>query len=260
MPPLTVNLQGDVVQSLAADNATAIAFLPGSTGQTRYIAGINAAFSAAVAAVKTITVKRGGTESTGPLSTVTVAIGSTPTAVSTTAFTFALRGVLALKGAVAAGTALAAGTIPTNTWGVYRLSITGAGTLTMTAAAANFTTGYATEALAIAALPALPDNHAPVAYITVLTAIGSPFIGGTDALEGGAGGNPSSDTNYYAYAGIAPSTTVAVFTWNFNSLLMFNPILGACLHGDIGEGVSVELGASGTGGTTGIATLFGKTD
>lgn len=253
------SLLGSPVQSLSTDNATAIAFLPGSTGQTRYCTGIRCDYSVAVAAIKTITLKRGGTESTGPLSTVTVAIGSTPTNVSTTAFTYALRGTLTAKGAVAAGTALAAGTIPTNKWGIYRLSITGT-TLTMTAGAANFTTGYATEAAAIAALPALPTDHAPVAYITVLTAVGQPFVGGTDALEGGVGGNPSSDTNYYAYAGIGPTTTVAVFKHDFGSKLMFDETFAAAFRGEQGEGLSVELEASGAGNTFGRATLYAQTD
>ena len=103
------------------------------------------------------------------------------------------------------GTALPAGTIPLNTWGVYRVSVATGGTVTVTAGAANYTTGYASEALALAAIPNVPDNQWNVGYFTVLTAVGSPFVAGTDALQGGIGGNPSSDTNYYA-GGIDPWT------------------------------------------------------
>lgn len=254
------HLQGDPIQSSETDNAIAYAFLPGSTGQTRYLAGIHAAFSAAVAAVKKVTVKRGGTASTGSFTASTLAIGSTDTKVSTTAFVYAILGAIYRKAAVTAGSTLAAGTIPADTWGLYRLSIDTAGTITVTPAAANFTTGYASEALAIAALPDVPDGEADVGYLTVLTASGQPFIGGTDALEGGASGNPATTTNYVSADTVAPDTTVAVFAHDFSSKLPLDLAFPACFRGDPGEGLSVELEASGAGGTKGTVTLFGKTD
>ena len=90
------------------------------------------------------------------------------------------------------------GTIPANTWGVYLVQ-RGSGAFLITPGAANFTTGYATEALAIAALPALTLlTYWYVGYFTVQTKVGSPFVGGTDALAGGATGNVANATNYYA--------------------------------------------------------------
>lgn len=59
----------------------------------------------------------------------------------------------------------------------------------------------ATEAAAIATLgtgnlvPA--SGFVPLGYVTVLTGSGVTFTAGTDALEGGSGGNPATTTNYY---------------------------------------------------------------
>jgi hypothetical protein len=145
----------------------------------------------------------GGTPVTGTLidyetPSVHLSIGSTPTSVATDAFSYIIAGTRYTKTAVVAGTALPAGTIPTDTWGVYRVTVNTSGTITVTAGAANYTTGYATEALAIAAVPSVANTLWNVGYFTVLTAVGNPFIANTSALEGGIGGNPSSDTNYYA--------------------------------------------------------------
>jgi hypothetical protein len=129
--------------------------------------------------------------------TVRLSIGTTPTSVATDAFSYIIDGSSYSKAAVPAGTALPAGTIPTNTWGVYRVTVNAGGTIAVTAGAANYTTGYATEALAIAAVPSVANTLWNVGYFTVLTAVGNPFIANTSALEGGIGGNPSSDTNYY---------------------------------------------------------------
>lgn len=130
-------------------------------------------------------------------------IGTTDTSVATIAFTYQIGAgagkfnTFKAKAAVAAGTALAAGTIPIDKWGVYLFSIAANGTIACAAGAANFTAGYDTEALALAAVPATPANQAAILVVTVLTEVGSTFVGNTDALQGGASGNPSSDTNYY---------------------------------------------------------------
>lgn len=137
------------------------------------------------------------------LSSAGAAIGGTDTSVSTIAFTYQIGAAAGkyntfkAKGAVAAGTALAAGTIPINKWGVYLFSIAANGTISCTAGAANFGAGYDTEAAALAAVPATPANQAPVCVVTVQTEVGSAFIGNTDALAGGASGNPANATNYY---------------------------------------------------------------
>lgn len=134
---------------------------------------------------------------TGALTSPVLALGSTDTQVANSAFQYIVNGLDATKAAVAAGTALAAGTIPANTWGIYLFSINSSGTIAVAAGANNFSSGYASEAAAIAALPATPANQASMGYVTVLTKVGSAFIGGTDSLKGGASGNIASQTNYY---------------------------------------------------------------
>ena len=105
----------------------------------------------------------------------------------------------------AAGVALPTGTIPASTWGVYRVSVDDtagtSGVFTVTAGLNNYISGYLTEAAAIAAVPATPNGEWNVGYFTVQTAVGQPFIAGTDALAGGASGNPANATNYYAGQG-----------------------------------------------------------
>ena len=86
------NLIAEPRQSPAVDNAVATVWLPGSTGQTRYCLGITADYSAAVSALKTVTLKRGGTASTGPYTATVLSLGSTNQNVASTAFTFAQNG------------------------------------------------------------------------------------------------------------------------------------------------------------------------
>lgn len=132
--------------------------------------------------------------------TVALSIGSN-TAVASTAFHYAINGTGYSKAAVSAGTALAAGTVTADKWGIWLFSINAAGTITCTAGAGNVA-GYADEATAIAALPATPASEYAMGYVTVLTASGQAFIPGTDALQGGTGGNPATTTNYYTNANV----------------------------------------------------------
>lgn len=95
----------------------------------------------------------------------------------------------------------ALGTIPASTWGLVAIDRVAAGTTTFASAAASYTTGYTSEALAIAAMPAKTANKARVAYITI-KASASTWVAGTDALAGGTGGNPATTTNYYGVYGV----------------------------------------------------------
>ena len=104
------------------------------------------------------------------------------------------------KAAVTTGTALGAQTVTIDKWALYRLSIVAAGTITVTPAAGN-AAGYADEATAIAAIPAMPASSADMGYITVKTKSGTTFVAGTDSLAGGSGGNVASITNYYPSTG-----------------------------------------------------------
>lgn len=143
------------------------------------------------------------------LSSVTLSRGTTATQVATTGFNYNITaGAPLIKGPVIAGTALASGTVPTNKWAIYLYSIDGSGVISSTAGSANFTTGYVDEATAIADMPATPGGTCRLGYVTLLTYSGQPFIGGTDALYGGTGGNPASATNYY------PDTPGNTYTGN----------------------------------------------
>jgi hypothetical protein len=109
-------------------------------------------------------------------------IGSTATQVYNSAFDFALDGVVYTKAATAAGSALTATTVPTTTWGLFGWEVVANGTISSLDAADN-ATGYATEALAIAAMPSQTANKIFFMYITVSRTGSGGFIGATTELS-----------------------------------------------------------------------------
>lgn len=117
------------------------------------------------------------------------------TVLANTPFTYRFLGVPALKAAVTEGTAFPTGTIPSNKWGSFRISVSSTGTITLTKASGNGT-GYATEALALAAVPAVPTGELDLGTITLKTAVGQAWVAGTDAIAGGSTGNPASVTTF----------------------------------------------------------------
>lgn len=150
-------------------------------------------FNALLTALTGVLAAEGGADVA--MTTGTLGIGTTVT-LATGAQVISINGV---KAAIAAQTAQAfgaLGTIPEATWGVIGVERVLAGTTTFTSGANNYTTGYATEELAIAALPAQTADRVRVGYVTVLADTGG-WVAGTDALEGGTGGTPAAETNYY---------------------------------------------------------------
>jgi hypothetical protein len=133
---------------------------------------------------------------TGNITAVTPAIGTTVT-VAVPASVIQINGVPVLLSALTAQAFGSLGTIPASTWGIIAIDRVAAGTASFVSGAANYTTGYATEAAALAANPALTASKARVGYLTIL-ASASGWVAGTDALAGGTGGNPATTTNYYA--------------------------------------------------------------
>lgn len=97
-----------------------------------------------------------------------------------------------------AGVTLGATTITTAKWGVYRVYATSATSFVATPASGAM--AYNTEALAIAAVPAVPAGSWDLGYFTVQASGGFNFVAGTSALQGGASGVPAQTTNYYAPA------------------------------------------------------------
>lgn len=131
-------------------------------------------------------------------------IGTTVT-LATGAQVITINGVPVLLAAQTAQALGALGTIPASVWGILAVERVAAGTTTFLSGSANYTTGYASEAAAIAALPAQSATKVRVGYVTIL-ASASTFVVGTDALAGGTGGNPATTTNYYNTVSIADST------------------------------------------------------
>jgi len=161
-------------------------------------------------------------------------IGSTDTRVGTAAMVLAVAGVPVIKAADAAGTTTGAlGTIPASKWGIVAFDVVAAGTVTFRSGAANYTSGYDTEAAAIAALPARLTVKPTFGYITVL-ASSSGFVFATDAFAGGSSGTPATTTNYYPAAGVYGATGV-----NTNS------------NGTINCGLAAS-GSPWTGGRNGV--------
>lgn len=143
---------------------------------------------------------------TGNVTVVTPTIGTTVT-IAVPASTIQINGVRTLVAALTAQAFGSLGTIPASTWGIITMERVAAGTATFVSGAANYTTGYTTEALALAAIPAITANKVRVGYITVL-ASASTWVAGTDALAGGTGGNPATTTNYYPGTGLYTSAQV----------------------------------------------------
>lgn len=143
---------------------------------------------------------------TGNVTVVTPTIGTTVT-VAVPANVIQINGVRTLLTAETAKAFGSLGTIPASTWGIITLERVAANTTTFVSGAANYTTGYATEALALAAIPAISANKVRVGYLTVL-ASASTWVAGTDALAGGTGGNPATTTTYYPGTGLYTSAQV----------------------------------------------------
>lgn len=148
--------------------------------------------------------------------------GSTDTNVATGSFNYTIAGIYANKAAVAAGTAFGAlGTIPQNTWGVISIEVASGGALSFQSGAANYTTGYASEALALAAIPAPVSAKARVGVVTILAPAASGFVVGTNSLAGGAT-TPAQTTNYYATFGTMTPTGNRNGVGGANGILISN--------------------------------------
>ena len=111
------------------------------------------------------------------LNSACLSTGTTADQVATKAFQFRVLGVAYTKAAVAAGTAPTATAIPEDTWGLFGFEIGVNGTIDLVDAADN-ATGYATEALAIAARPSTSASHCIIGYVTVMKSDGA-FTGAT---------------------------------------------------------------------------------
>lgn len=134
-----------------------------------------------------------------------LARGTPDTQIATGAFNYSINGVMANK--AAANNAIGAQTVTADRWALYRLTVASGGTITVSPAAGN-AAGYTSEALAKAALPALPANQADLGYVTVKTKAGTAWVAATDGLAGGSTGNVASVTNYYPATPAIPASPI----------------------------------------------------
>ena len=139
------------------------------------------------------------------LSNPTLAIDTNFDVKNGAAYDYMLAGIVytdAADGNCNTGTAA---TFPLDTWGIFKVSVDSSGALTATWAT-NSSAGYFNETLAIAALPDTPSGELCIGYVTVQAKGDGQWLAGTDALEGGSGGDVSQDTNYYNVndPGVAP--------------------------------------------------------
>lgn len=109
-----------------------------------------------------------------------LAIGSTPANIANLAFTYIITGNEVSKGAVAAGTAPGTDVVPQALFGAVALDINAAGTITVAKSPAN-ATGYASAALAVAALPAVGAGLVRMGWASVTKSDGA-FTFGTTSL------------------------------------------------------------------------------
>ncbi|KKL79667.1 hypothetical protein LCGC14_2012530, partial [marine sediment metagenome] len=177
-----------VISPADVDDGVVQCYIRSNRHARNYLMGVRADYSAAVAAIKAITLSTTPRTVNGVTRPATLSRGGNFN-VQHTDLHWIRNTATFYKANVAAGVALAAGTIPVDKWGIYLTSVDDSGTVTSTPGAANFTTGYDDEAAAIAALPGTPAGDTSVGRTTVLTASGFTFIGGTSALQGGTGGN-----------------------------------------------------------------------
>lgn len=144
--------------------------------------------------------------SDGIINATTLSVGSTPEQVASTAFQYRIDGVTYHKAAVAAGTAFtAADTINTGAasgffWGIWAVQIDKDGTISTKSPASDQT--YATEALAIAALPAADAGNVVIGYVTVQSNEDVDWVAQTDDLTDES---DCLEANFYSTASSIPS-------------------------------------------------------
>lgn len=140
------------------------------------------------------------------INATTLSVGSTAENVASTAFQYKIDGVTYAKAAVTAGTAFsAADTINTGAatgffWGVWAVQINAAGTISTKSPASDQV--YATEALAIAALPAADAGNVVIGYVTVNSNEDVDWVAQTDDLTDAS---DCLEANFYSTATSIPA-------------------------------------------------------
>lgn len=169
----------------------------------------------------------GRTTADGNLTSPGAVIGSTVQRVKNVAFDFQISSVAYTKAEVAAGSTLTATVVPQNKWGLFGFEIGVDGSIHSKDASGN-ATGYASEALALAAIPTPSASHILFMYITVMKSDGN-FTGNTTAL------NAANVTcNYYNSAtlstdGVVQSVTTYALNGKYQSPETTHPGVGTTM-------------------------------
>lgn len=134
-----------------------------------------------------------------------LAIGTTKTNVAHGAVPLLIAGKFYTLPANAVGVALPTGTIFKDKYGAFAVEV-GADLTVDVRAAADNATGYASAALALAAVKAMAaaSGHKRLGYIVIHTADAADFTNGTTALDNG---NLQTATAFYDEAPVASMTT-----------------------------------------------------
>jgi hypothetical protein len=148
-----------------------------------------------------------------------LAIGSTTTAVSTTAFAYYINNTVYTKAAVVAGTAPGNDVIPQSKYGAVAFDIGVNGTIDAVEAYSN-AVGYTSAALAVSGLPPVEDEHVRLGYVTATKTDGA-FTFGTTAL------NAVNST--VAYTSSAPTLTV-YFTSRPTTIALTDNVLTPAIY------------------------------
>lgn len=183
-----------------------------STASTRITTQVNsdlrqlqASFNALLTGISYMLAGMTRTSADGPMTNTTLSNGTTVT-LACTASVIEINGVNASVSAETAKAFGALGTIPQNKFGVIGVERIANGTTSFTSGTDNYSTGYATAALAIAALPAQSSDKALVAYIIISSTHANGWVTGTDGMLSQTGGNPATTTDFYTVAGAADTT------------------------------------------------------
>ena len=141
----------------------------------------------------------------GIINATALGVGSNPKQIASTAFQYRIDGVPYHKDAVVGTAFSAADTINTGAaagffWGIWAVQIDAAGTVTTKSPAADQV--YASEALAIAALPVADAGNVVIGYVTVKTKENVDWVAQTDDLTDAS---DCTEANFYNTASSIPA-------------------------------------------------------
>lgn len=184
--PAAVTLSSDV--TMAKTGAVTIAALAVTAGKlaaavTTMINGLRTYLADGMLQIGTLTISATAEK----FKTTTEAIYT----IAGLPYTYPATDDLVFSAANTINTAAGAGTL----WGIWLVQINAAGTVSTKPAAADMT--YATEAAAIAALPAVDASNVQLGYITVQALEATDWVANTDNLTVGVGAGNCTARSFY---------------------------------------------------------------